>query len=223
MGQMLKELPFEAWVRHVFDHEVGDPAWYFSIDADIWDAPHSLSAAYMTRLFEDPLPQLAAYTDAQLNQGFWYLVSNGGSIHMFALLDEAVPLGDRIRCVRAIYPLFASLFAARCTPHLSHQDEPGSSPLNSACYMWWDLIPVVPKPGDWARAAFDLAVLEVMERTLSLDSPACQESALHGLGHWASDYPVHVEAIVGRYLKAHSALREDLRRYAQRARKGAVL
>jgi len=54
----LKALPFEKWVKHVFDHEVGDPndpQWYFGADAPVWAAPTDLTLAHMTRLFNDPV------------------------------------------------------------------------------------------------------------------------------------------------------------------------
>lgn len=67
--------------------------------------------------------------------------------------------------------------------------------------MWWDLIPLLFEPGESSKEAISKAALEVMEATLGLDSIACQESALHGLGHWELFYPTEVVAIVDQYLK----------------------
>jgi hypothetical protein len=187
-------LPFAEWAKHAFEHEVRDPQWYFDLDAPIWAAPASLSIAHMTQLFSDPAPPLAPFDDAQLNQGFWYLVSNGGSDHMFALMDDSVALEARRRCIESFFTVFERLFAVRCSEHLSHRNAPDANPLNGACYMWWDIIPFFGDPEDASRRELHEAALTVMARTLSLDSLACRQSALHGLGHWHARYPTRVEA-----------------------------
>lgn len=219
METRLTDLPFDQWVAHVFDHPVTQPAWYFDMQADYWDGPPALTVDYLTRLFMDPVPPTAGHSDAQLNQGLWYIVHTVCSNHMLALLDESVPLAARIDCIDAFYALNAKLFAARCSPHLGHLSEEGA-PLNMICYMWWDLIPLTPAPKQ--RAALDEAVLAVMEQTLALDSLACQEGALHGLGHWADAYPEPISATIDFYLQ-QPGLRPALRAYAQAARDGMVL
>src|SRR5262252_4013464 len=110
MEGRLESLPFEHWVAHVFDHEVRDPQWYFDLDAPIWAAPAQLTLNYVTRLFSDPASYLGQFDDRQLNQGFWYLVSNSGSDHMFALTDTSAPPETRIRCVESFTLLFERLF-----------------------------------------------------------------------------------------------------------------
>jgi hypothetical protein len=217
-GRALTSLSYEAWIEHVFSHEVRPyrNAWYFDPDCDMWSAPAWLSVGYLTRLFENPEPALAYFSDAQIAQGLHYLIDSGAGGVVLALGDESVPLIDRERCVRAIEILFANLFAARCTPHLSHLDEPGAGDLNGICYMWWDV---------FATGALDLtgATLAAMERILALDSIACQESALHGLGHWRAYDERAVEAIIDAYLTRRPCLRRELGAYARAARGGCVL
>ena len=77
MENALTNLSFDDWVAHVFDHEVGGPQWYFDTDAEYWQGPPAVTVAYLTQLFEDLMPYVGSYSDQQLNQGFWYLVSNG--------------------------------------------------------------------------------------------------------------------------------------------------
>jgi hypothetical protein len=89
--------------------------------------------------------------------------------------------------------------------------------------MWWDLLPIVGEPDNPARKALDETVLSVMARILTLDNIACQEGALHGLGHWQMFYPEQVQAIIGDFLGTHIALRPELKAYARRAREGCVL
>jgi hypothetical protein len=45
-----------------------------------------------------------------------------------------------------------------------------------------------------------------MEHTLWLNSLACQESALHGLGHWQALYPEQVAGIVDHFCAAHTEI-----------------
>lgn len=106
-----------------------------------------------------------------------------------SLIEPGVAWPERQRGIRAIAALFTRLFARRCSNHLSHFDEKGASPLNSACYMWWDLFPTWGQPEDPVEAKLDAELLAVMSQILAIDSLPCQESELHGLGHWHMHYP----------------------------------
>ena len=117
--------------------------------------------------------------------------------------------------------LYAGLFAAACTNHLGHLDagpEP-AAPLNSSCYMWWDLFPT------WGGGQPDVddAILGVLARTLRIESEACREGALHGLGHWRLNYPARVGGTIDAWLAASPRISPELRRYAASARAGCVL
>ena len=90
-------MTFPDWVRHVFDHPVTDPAWHWDIDVDTSEPPASKSVEYQTELFQSPVRALAAYSDAQINQGLWYLVSNSCSDYMFALIEPGVAWDERRR------------------------------------------------------------------------------------------------------------------------------
>lgn len=222
---LLSDLSFDEWILHIFDHD-DDPTmpwWFHKIGADYWNASPAQAIAYVTTLFENPLPRLTEYSDEQVNRGLWYIVSNGGSDYLFALLDPGVSLEDRLRCIQSCYNLYEKLFAVRCSPRLSHLDEAGVNPLNMVCYMWWDLFPIAGKSDHPDNAALETAILDVMCRTLTLNSIACQEAALHGLGHWAGDHPHRVRTIIEGFLTQPISLRAELRRYAEAARGGCVL
>jgi hypothetical protein len=223
MGERLSNLSFDEFVRFVFDHSVGGPQWYFDSDAPFWVGPGAVTIEYVTRLFEEPEGVLAPYDDAQLGQGFWFLLSNGGSDCMLALVDETVPVADRARCLASFTSVFRRLFAVHCSPHLSHLDERGAAAINLPCYMWWDILPLAAAPEDRARREIDRTALDVMANVVMLDAIACQESALHGLGHWQHAYPREVETIVDRFVAAHPQARTELLAYAESARCGCVL
>ena len=90
--------------------------------------------------------------------------------------------------------------------------------FNYACYRWWDVFPGWPDPNDPASDE----CLAVMQRCLTLSHNGCLEGALHGLGHWHVYFPDRVDSIIETFLKARSALRAELVRYARRAKCGGV-
>ncbi len=225
MDNRLTDLSYEDWIEHVFSHEVRkyQAAWYFDLDAPWWDGPAAVTVDYLTRLFEDPEPALAYFADSQIAQGLHYLIDTGAGGTVLALTESVVPLPERLRCLRSIGTLFARIFAERCTPTLSHLDEPETGPLNGVCYMWWDIFPIGAPAGDPEADDIDDAILSVMEASLSLSCPACQESALHGLGHWQMRHSERVAAAIDRFLSCEEDLRPELVAYARAARTGCVL
>jgi hypothetical protein len=228
MGKQLQHLTFEDWVLYVFDHPVPvgqELEWHWDSERDWWDesGEPAVTVQWLTRLFENAAQVLLPYTDAQLNQGLWFLASNACSNHMFALLDTSVPWAARQRCIASIHTLYEGCFARRCSAALSHLPEPVENPLNMVCYMWWDILPISGQPGDPARRDLDRSILQVMEATLQLDSLACQESALHGLGHWHMHYPRQVGEIIDKFSITHADIPEKLRQYMQAAYSGCVL
>jgi len=216
----ITEISFKDWVWHIFGHPVTDPAWYWDVDEDSYDTgPADATVDYLTRLMQNSGQLLKGYPKAWIDQGFWYLLA--GSNYPQAIIDEAIPLESRLQLVRAMGDLFADVFAVRCSHHLSHLDHAGQEPvpLNCACYMWWDVLPIHGMP---PRPEIDEACLEVMTQTLSLPHCACQESALHGLSHWHLQYSEETERIIDGFLSRNPDLSPELHRYALSARKGAV-
>lgn len=213
---------FSDWIDHVFDHPVENPAWHWSLDAPLWNGSAVDTVACIADTFESSGELVARFSDEQLNQGFWYLVSNSCSDIIYSLIDTEVPLNARLRAIWSFVPLFEQVMADRCSPHLSHLDEKGVSPLNSACYMWWDLLPICGSPEHADRLVFDAEVLKVLARLLAIPHDACRESALHGISEWHFYYP-SVEKIVDKWLDSTRDLRPELVRYARAAKVGNVL
>ncbi len=218
-----EDISLPHWIAHVFDHpvKVAEPEWYWSPDAPSWRGSSEQNVVLIAETFERAGGLLACFTDAQLNQGFWYLVSGCSSDLMLALVEPAVPLAGRLRALRSFVPLFEQVMATRCSPHLSHLDEQPASPLNAACYMWWDILCICGRPGEPERAEFDAEVLRVLQRLLAIPHDACRESALHGLSEWQGCYP-SARRMVDEWLAHTPNLRPELVSYAQRARVGMV-
>jgi hypothetical protein len=222
----ISNLSYEDWIEHAFSHEVrrhGNP-WYFDDDPLWWDPTPAVAVGYLTQLFASPETSLAFFSDAQIAQGLTYLVSTSASGDNGWLYSCAVPTNARRACIAAIYELFANLFVPRCAPALGHLSEAGAeAPLNIVCYMWWDEFPCLALPDDPDHELLHEAAVGVMERTLRLDSVACQEAALHGLGHWARGHPALVEQVIDEFLRTNHAGRPELIAYARAARCGCVL
>ena len=212
---------FEQWVDCIFDHPVADPAWYWDLDADRGEESGEVNVAYLTRLFEQSDRVLARFDNAQVNQGLTLIADACCSGHSHAVVSTLVPWHKRKACIAAIYDLYAKCFAVRCAAILGHREN-ASNPLNFICYMWWDVFPAWGDPDDASSADEAEALLDVMERCLTLDHPACIEGALHGLGHWHDIFPRRVEAIIDLFMRGRSDLSPELMMYVRRARTGNV-
>lgn len=228
MEKRLMDLSFEQWLDYVFNHPVTKPAWYWKKGDYWWSEKRkpAVTISYLTRAFENPTKAFSQYSNAQLNQGLWYLVSVNCSDYMFMLYDTNVPIVDRQRAIRAIYTLFEQLFFPRCSQNLRHLDEHDqgtSNPLDVVCYMWWDLFPTNGATTGPYSKILAQEIFDVITQTLDLESDACRESALHGLGHWHLYEPRRVESIIDRFFAKRPKIRPELKSYARRARKGSVL
>ena len=219
--QLLVKQAFDEWIDNVFDHPVDESKWYWNDDTS--EITPIVAIGYLTQLFTTAQTVLSRFTNAQIGQGLWYLACGACSNYMWPLVQNEVPWSSRRPCIRAISSLFEQLFAERCSDHLSHLDEDDADQLNEVCYMWWDLFPTWGEPDDPGCRDRDREVLQVMAKALSLESVACQESALHGLGHWYEHYPESVEHAIRQYLQENRLLRPELRRYALSACQGKVL
>jgi hypothetical protein len=220
----MADLSYDEWIDYVFDHAVPfyEQAWYLEPEADWWRPQPEQAIEYLARVFETPEPLVDAFSDSQIAQGLHYLIDNGAGAYCRFLTDAGVPLDARKACIEAISTLFARLFQPRCEPVLAHLDEPGGNALNRICYMWWDIMPIFPAGAQAGADPIHDACLAEMRETLRLPNPACQESALHGLGHWARAYPEFTAAVIDGYLAANPTLRPELARYAEAARSGCI-
>jgi hypothetical protein len=224
MGNVLTDLSFDEWVRHYFDHPVTDPAWHWADAADAANAADRAElaprqvVAHAARLFREAEEQLAQYSEAQANQGLSLLIQEGDS-PLYTLGETTVPLAERLHCIYSIATLFEKYLAPRCAPRLGGT----GGDLNPVCYMWWDLFPLYGQPENPLRREIDNACLWVMEASLALPSLACQQSALHGLGHWRMYYPDRCQTLISEFLAGHLRLHTELREYALCALEGRVL
>lgn len=217
---LLVDLPYEEWVKHVFDHPVDrKEPWYWANDAPFWDsdADPKRTLEYVTRLFETSGELPKTYSFDQIGDGFGYLVASAATTYMFVFHDEGLPIQERVAGIEAMIHVFRDLFDR----HLGAGGEAltGSS-FGMICDMWWDSIPI-----SCGRLGpeIDRAILSVLKGTLALPSYSCRFAALHGLGHNHRGARQATQEIIDAFLARHSNLPEDLVEYAARARTGHVL
>jgi hypothetical protein len=188
---------------------------------------------------------VARFPDDQLDQGFWFLMGDTPPDFMGSLVEGEIPLETRLRALRSFVPLFEQVMAVRCSSHLGHLAECGESPLNGACYMWWDIQrwkwgrdttqTDAKDPGyklddeDPDRTLFDHEIVVTMSRILSIPHDVCRESALHGIGHLDDLILANPQLcrraaqIVDDGLAGTSGLRPELIEYAKQAKAFNVL
>jgi hypothetical protein len=213
---------YQEWIQYVFNHPVNDPQWYFDLDAPDFRAAEEDYADLICETFSRAGDDLVRFSDAQVNQGVWFLASPSGSNFIFSLRDGEVPTRKKVAGIRSIYDLYRDCFAKRCTETLGHVDEPGASDLNPICYMFWDVCPISYLDGAKDPRDLEDAVFSVLEDTIRLPHRACIEAGLHGLGEIAYRYEARVRQVVDAFLET-TRLDPTLRGYAERAREGCIL
>lgn len=214
---------YTEWLRYVFDRPVTPNAWFFDLDVEPFDAGPCELAGLIVATFEHCGRDLAPYSDEQLSHGISFILDNSSSDCVFALMSEDVPLALRLRAIASLEKLYSDIFEPRCAPVLGHLDEDGGNAMNTVCYMLWDASPLSCWERSKEKAVFYGAVADVLDHALRSPNRACVESALHGLGHIHLYHSCRVEQIVDAFLEHGVRRFPELRRYAQRARKGQVL
>ena len=204
------EVPFEEWVVAVFDPAVDDP----------WPPP-AQELAHLTRLFRDPVAALDGFTDDEVGIGLWSILDSGGAATALAVNDDTLPLDQRIACIRLIPAVYRELFVPRCAERLGHLDEEGGR-LEMACYMFWDVAVIGGPPGVREGNLLEDAVLDVLHDILAIEHAACQESAIHGLGHRVSRHPERAPRMLDDWLRRGPVRDDRLRPYARAAMTGCI-
>lgn len=220
------EITYEEWIRYVFDHPILQLEWYFLDEGSpyygYWneDANPARTLSFLTKLFEEPEGLITRFNRAEINQGMHFLVSTSCSNHMFALTDESLPWEDRKRCFNAMIPLFTKLMA----PVFGDDVEYGLLEVNdnSACFMWWDVIPLSGNMDHPDGERINEVGLHVLEQILNIKAESCMESAIHGLGHWHHEFPEQVRELIEKFL-TRTDISDGLRWYAEQAKIGHII
>ena len=81
-GKIITNISFDDWVAHAFDHPVSYPLpeWYWDLEADELNLVPSAVLEYTTRLFNNSGKLLRPFSDAQINQGLWFLTGSASGV-----------------------------------------------------------------------------------------------------------------------------------------------
>ena len=205
-------LTYEKWLNCVFGRAANQHVSYSKFDAPT-------TVEYIHRTLVHSGSDLLRFSDKQVRNGIEGIFHESISNIIYSLKEPTVPAEARTAAIRAIKILYTDCFEKRAKPVLGHLDEPGTSPINSICYMFWEVTPISVWGNKGDCEYFELT-LEVLEFALYLKNPACIESALHGLGHIHNK---RVYKIIDDWIKQAKTTRSDLLRYAAQAQIGYIL
>lgn len=202
---------FDSWFRSIFNENRQE------------DNPPSLESMprFIKKLFDELEELTSTYPVDAVANGLERLIDQGRSDEMHALMDDALPLAERLGAVRSLNGLLR-YFELHCLPVTSHEAKRPKSPLNEICFQWWDIFPAFPMPENPKRKPIEAAFLRHFSEALKSKSPAVQEYGLHGFSHWSHDYPNEAREAIDEYLKRNPGLDASLRAYAADAREGLV-
>lgn len=219
---------FEQWLKTIFDRPVEEDGPRASYSRRRWlEQSPAVGLEFVTKLFENPIDYLSGYSDEQINQGIYIIVNPSCSDHFSCFEEGEVDVALRRRCIRSLEYLSRDLFAPRCSDNVWIYTKP----LNHICDLLWDIVVYATnsterRPDgtlrDVRNSEIDQEVLGTLARILAIPSVACQQSALHGLGHLVS-FSGLGSNVVRQYLDDNPDLRSDLREYAQNALVGEVM
>jgi hypothetical protein len=147
----------------------------------------------------------------------WHVMGSSTQAWMQAARARPALAADAVLAVRHLY---TDLFQ----PHLTGmQQDQGADELGGACYMLWDMdgLQYVPT---WGGKRLAAPCFDVLEAALALDNLACQESALHGLGHMVFHAPTKQRAValIDAFLERSERADPGILDYARAARTGGI-
>jgi hypothetical protein len=212
-----REASFEELLRFVFDRPPpidGElNAWWFRSHDDLLVDPRR-QIAHLTRLFGDPSVLRPRYTDAQIEQGLWFLFSAAPEYYVKFLWSPEVPWPERENCLLALPTLYDRLLADGTIwpTEIDHM-------IPDLLADWYGFGWRKPATNEEDRRVQE-TLLHVFARLLASKAPSQWRAGFHGLGHLA--HPKGAD-IIKTFLAAHPELEGADRDYAERAMVGAVL
>ncbi len=150
----------------------------------------------------------------------WFLFGCGMQVWL-SLAERREQETQQVAAVLSLNSLYL-MFAKRLRAPADGTTEVKGR-LGTACYMLWDMDGGLGSLQHSRSTKVADSCFSVLETALTLDSPACQLSALHALGHSARDHRSRVEPLIDAYLhRNRSNPLPFLRPYAIQARSGYV-
>jgi hypothetical protein len=220
-----KEPParYQEWINYIFSFSASS---FSDLDAEseilTFDATDTELVDLTTYTLENCGRDLASYSNEKIKFALNCIFDHCYSDIAFSLISDAVPLEHRVRLIKSIYRLYCDCFDMRCAEVLGHLSETTNNPLNQICYMLWDVSPISYLGDRKNKEQLYDAMIDVLEDCLSLNNPACVESALHGLGHLYGVSKDRIESVITSKLRSKVIASPSLKSYAEQAMRGRV-
>jgi hypothetical protein len=208
------------FTQYLYKRSVDGTEWYFSGEHEDPDLQKDQLVQLAAQAFNNVAKAANQFDEKQVCMGLRYLINPSCGPIPYLYLDTSIDFSIRSNAIVSMQAVFRNLFANLSGEHGLYRTS-GGSPLSyrETCYMWWDIFPRhgVPRRSDMEET--DTVICQTISSILEIDSLACQESALHGLGHWFSSRPDEVAETIKSFLPhAPVALKE----YAIDAMQGRV-
>ena len=225
-------MKYGKWIKGLFGPRrlnESELAWNQSWERAVFALSAEETIDLITRLFENAGTDLAPFSDEQVAIGLKFVTDTTSGDLMRRIDDRGVSIVKRLAMIQSIYVLYRDFLALRC------ENCPGKEstrPIDIYAYMFWDsgslCVYSLLKSNDESKDELIEAVLEVLEKTLTIPNETCQLAALHGLGHSLFDidcvpqWKKRILKAIDEYCK-RSNISSELRKYAKEARTGMIM
>ena len=212
-------MTYEEFVEFLYQRHEDDKEWYFAEGFMPPELNSETQVLFATQIFKNAEAYAKTFTERQFCLGLNYLINPAASWHCYSYLESSVDEAVRLSVFDSMYDVFSLVFDQRCRETVSNRADLPSATYSYMCYMWWDVFPRHGIPFESYLQETDRTIQSLLARLLTLESVACKESALHGLGHWHAAFSDFVEETIAR---ASLQIPESLKEYAKRAGTGDV-
>jgi len=208
---------YEHWCYDIFGKEPNsDPVMVGLLD-ETYALSKDVMLDYIDRALIDPDIH-TLFTKEQIGIGLQIIYSNSCSNIPFCYI-QARDEYRRIKAIKNLRFLYLNFFEKYCfapVNRVGYNLDDGA--IGYLCYMLWDIF--VLFPGNASKSMIYAAV-GVMRSAMNSTNDNCIVSAIHGLGHWASDVPAAVEALKA-WLRSPSTENKAVHQYAEHAKTGCI-
>lgn len=208
------------FTEYLFDRSANGTEWYFSNEHEDPSVAKDLLVRLAAETFRGIAKTSSQFDERQVCMGLQYLVNPSCGPIPYLYLDTSIDFSLRRDAIIGMETVFRDVFSHLNVGRTLYQNGK-NAPLSyrETCYMWWDLFPRHGAPRKPDLEQTDTVICQTICSILKIDNLACQESALHGLGHWFSSRPDEVVEAVETFLPRTPV---ELRQYAIDAMQGRV-
>jgi hypothetical protein len=211
-------LEYEQWRDELFGHPPDSDPMSLGRSEEFEDVTPTQAFDFVDRVLVDKEVH-KLFTKQQLGIGIKTIYYNGCGDLPFLYTTECDE-DRRVTGIGNLINLYRNFFERHCTASMvGIGGEKTDGQMGFICYMFWDVF--VLYPGN-ATPKMRSAAICVMRSALDSHNDSCLASAIHGLGHWASDVPEAI-IILNRWLEKPTTNNPGILNYARSATTGMIM